>query len=124
MMVAMPLMFPLFGLIFGTYACFFSKDRLPTYYDENKISAYSDGMFRMNLPGVYFNNSNWKYIIGWLRVWSILVMLAGPVVWFVACKCFESMDWVAVYTGSSVVTGVGILISIFIPTYYVAKKYE
>ena len=124
MAVPMPLMFPLFGLIFGIYACFYSKDKLPTYYDENKISAYSDGIFRMNMPGVHFNNSNWKYIIGWIRIWSILVMLVGPVVWFAACRFSQSMEWVSVYTGSSAVTGVGILVSIFVPIYYVAKKYE
>ena len=123
-MVAMPLMFPLVGLIFGIYACFYAKDKLPTYYDENKISAYSDGFFRMNMPGVHFNNSNWKYIIGWIRIWSILMLLVGPVVWFVACWLSQSMEWPSVYVGSSVVTGVGILVSIFIPIYYVAKKYE
>lgn len=122
--VVMPLMFPLFGLIFGTYACFFAKEKLPSYFDENKISAYSDGFFRMNMPGVHFNNSNWKYILGWIRIWSILVLLAGPVVWFVACRCLESMDMLTVFTGSSAVTGVFILVSIFIPIYYVAKKYE
>jgi len=124
MAVPMPLMFPLFGFIFGLSACFFLKEKLPSYYDENKISAYSDGMFRINMPGVHFNNSNWKYILGWIRIWSILTMLVGPVVWFVACWCSERMDWVTVYTGSSVVTGVGLLVSIFIPIYYVAKKYE
>ena len=124
MMLAMPLMFPLFGLIFGIYACFFAKEKLPSYFDENKISAYSDGFFRMNLPGVHFNNSNWKYIIGWIRIWSILMMLLGPVVWLAACLCYESLGWLSVYVGSSVVTGVVILVSIFIPIYYVAKKYE
>lgn len=124
MAVAMPLMFPMFGLTFGIYACFYSKDKLPTYYDENKISAYSDGIFRMNMPGVHFNNSNWKYIIGWIRIWSILALLVGPVVWFASCWLSQSMDWMSVYTGSAVVTGVSILISVFIPIYYVAKKYE
>ena len=109
---------------FGTYACFFLKEKLPSYFDENKISAYSDGFFRMNLPGVHFNNSNWKYILGWIRIWSILMLLSGPVIWFGACWVSQSMDWTSVYVGSSVVTGVGIFISIFIPVYYLAKKYE
>ena len=64
MAVPMPLMFSLFGLIFGIYACFSAKEKLPAYFDENQISAMSDGMFRMNLPGVHFNNSNWKHILG------------------------------------------------------------
>jgi len=122
--VPMPLMIPLFGFIFGLYACFSAKEKLPSYFDENKISAYSDGMFRMNLPGVHFNNSNWKYILGWMRIWSVLMLIVGPVVWFVTCLLSEHMEWTAVYTGSSVVTGVVLLISIFIPIYVVAKKYE
>ena len=124
MAVPMPLMFPLFGFIFGTSACFFIKEKLPSYYDENKISAYSDGVFRMNMPGVHFNNSNWKYILGWMRLWSVLVLLTGPVVWFASCWCCRSMDVMSVYIGSSTVTGVGLLVSIFIPIYYLAKKYE
>ena len=43
--------FELLSLIFGSYFWLFMKERLPLYYDENKISAYSDGIFRMNLPG-------------------------------------------------------------------------
>lgn len=124
MAVPMPLMFPLFGLVFGLYACFSAKEKLPSYFDENQISAMSDGMFRMNMPGVHFNNSNWKHILGWMRIWSILVMLIGPVVWFVTCWCYESMDWTAVYAGSAGVTAVVLLVSIFVPIYYVARKYE
>ena len=94
------------------------------YMLENKISAYSDGFFRMNLPGVHFNNSNWKYIIGWIRIWSILMLLVGPIVWFAACYFALNTDLMKVFAASSIVTGVVILLSIFIPIYVVAKKYE
>lgn len=124
MAVAMPLMIPLFGLIFGIYACFSAKEKLPSYFDENKISAMSDGMFRMNLPGVHFNNSNWKHILGWIRIWSILMMLAGPVVWFVTCWFSQRMDWTVVYGASSGVTAAVLVVSIFLPIYVLAKKYE
>lgn len=120
----MPLMFSLFGFLIGAFTCFGVKDKLPTYYDENKISVYSDGIFRMNMPGVHFNNSNWKHIIGWLRIWSVLMLLVGPVVWFAACYFALSMDWATVYSASSVVTLVVLLLSLFIPVYVVAKKYE
>ena len=56
----------LFG--FGVYFWFFVKEKLPSYYDENKINAYSDGVFRLNLPGVGFNNSNWPHIIKYLSL--------------------------------------------------------
>lgn len=45
----------LLAAIFGLYFCFFAKDKLPKYYDENKISAVQDAPFRMNVPGLYFN---------------------------------------------------------------------
>lgn len=124
MAVPMPLMFLIFGLIFGIYACFSAKEKLPSYFDENQISAMSDGMFRMNLPGVHFNNSNWRYILGWMRIWSVLMLLVGPVVWFVACWFSQSMDWTVVYGTSSGVTAVVLLVSIFVPIYILAKKYE
>lgn len=50
------------GLLFGAYFLMLAKEKLPTYYDENKITSYSDGIFRMNIPGLAFNNSN---CIGW-----------------------------------------------------------
>ncbi len=124
MNLSMPLMFPIFGFVFGIYACFAAKDVLPPYYDENKISAYSDGFFRMNLPGVHFNNSNWKHILGWLRIWSITMLLVGPVVWFAACLFSEMTGQTEMFIISSVVTGVMLLFSIFVPIYIVAKKYE
>ena len=37
------------GAIFGIYFCFLVKEKLPAYYDENHISAYTDGIFEMNL---------------------------------------------------------------------------
>lgn len=39
------------SVFFGGYFCMFAKPKLPTYYDENKINIYSDGIFRMNVPG-------------------------------------------------------------------------
>jgi len=121
---AMPLMMMLFGLIFGGYTCFFAKEKLPTYYDENKISAYSDGFFRMNLPGVCFNNSNWKYILRTLRIWSIGMILCGPLVWLVACFFATKLEWAVVYSMFSAVTGGILLVSLFVSVYIVAKKYE
>lgn len=49
-------------LSFAGYFCFFARDRLPEYYDNNKINIYSDGIFRMNMPGIHFNNRNWPHI--------------------------------------------------------------
>ena len=53
---------------FGIYFWFFIKEKLPAYYDENEINSYSDGVFRMNVPGMRFNNSNWPHIICRLQI--------------------------------------------------------
>ena len=60
----------LLGAIFGAYFCFFARNRLPNYHDENRITSYGDGPFRMNLPGVAINNSNWPYIVLVGRIWT------------------------------------------------------
>ncbi len=66
---------------FGGYFCFFAKDTLPAYYDENKINAYNDGVFRMNLLGVRLNNSNWPHIVNAGRRWMLAVAVLYPPVY-------------------------------------------
>ena len=62
----------------GIYFWFFMKEKLLAYYDENEINSYSDGVFRMNVPGMRFNNSNWLHIICRLRIWAIVTMIIIP----------------------------------------------
>lgn len=59
------------GIICGCYFWIFAKEKIPAYYDQNKVTAYSDGVFRMNLVGTSIKNSNWKYILQVGRIWSI-----------------------------------------------------
>ncbi len=108
------------SLIFGAYFWLFAKDRLPAYYDENKISAYSDGFFRMNMMGIYFNNHNWKHIIGGLRRWSSINAVSMPVVSFVGNLVFKEI-WNMI--GQFVILAI-LLIGLFVPVYVLAKKYE
>ena len=55
----MPMMMvSLFAIGFGAYFWIFIKDKLPSYYDENDISVYVDGILHMNMPGVVYNNYN------------------------------------------------------------------
>ena len=70
----------LLSVIFGAYFWFGMKEQLPAYYDENKISVYTDGIFEMNIPGVYFNNGNWPHIVRTVRIWSVASMVAMPMV--------------------------------------------
>ena len=105
---------------FGIYIWFFLKEHLPAYYDENRINAYSDGVFRLNMPGVSFNNSNWPYIVKYLRIWLLVSMTVLPMAVFAA----KLMPW-----GSAAVSVTGrvflflYLASLFVPLYITAKKY-
>ena len=68
-------------LLFALWLCFWAKERLPAYYDENSISIYSDGVFRLSLPGVRLNNSNWPHILRAMRLWLLGGMALFPAVW-------------------------------------------
>ena len=110
----------LLSVIFGVYFWFFVKEKLPTYYDENRICVYSDGAFRMNIPGIHFNNSNWPYIIRVGRLWTVLTAIIypvfGPVMnWYV--PDFWKMAGLQI-------TLIMFLGGLFIPLYVVGKKYE
>ena len=47
------------AIVLCGYFTFFVREYLPAYDDENMINFYTDGYFRMNIPGMYFSNSNW-----------------------------------------------------------------
>lgn len=106
--------------IFGTYFCVFSKEKLPRYYDENRISAFSDGFLRMNIPGVYFNNRNWPYIVRAGQLWAMIGLVASPAIFYIMNRFLpEVWDAAAVYIILILVLG-----GLFIPMMTVARKYE
>lgn len=107
-------------VIFGLYFCVFAKEKLPAYYDENRITAYSDGFLRMNIPGVSFNNRNWGHIVRAGQLWAMVGLTGMPVVYFV-CSTFLPEEWkpAAVYILLACVLG-----GLFIPMIAVAKRYE
>lgn len=110
------------SFVFGIYIWFFMKERLPGYYDENKINAYSDGVFRMNLPGsVGFNNSNWPHIVRSLRIWSAATLLLTPLICILHALLVPGF-WLSfgIQQGMLVVY----LGSLFGPLYVLARKYE
>lgn len=106
--------------IFGAYFCFFVKTKLPTFYDENHVSIFCDGVFRMNMPGLEFNNGNWPYIVKAIRVWLCLSMIIFPIV-TVAVSNIGLKDWDIIGNGLLLVL---FLCGLFIPVYVVGKKYE
>lgn len=107
------------SLGFGAYFWLLAKDRLPSYYDENKISSFSDGIFRMNMVGLYFNNRNWKHIMNGLRWWSSVSALLYPVLSglgeLILGEAWEFAGWVM---------AVPLMVSLFGVMYRQGKKYE
>lgn len=107
------------GLFFAAYFWLKAKERLPAYFDENKISAYNDGFFEMNMPGIYFNNRNWPHILRTCRIWSVLCAVVFPLL----CT---GISWL--WPGVWKIAGLFIVLffclgGLFIPAYYVARKY-
>ena len=70
-------------IAFGIWFFFFIRERLPGYYDTEKISFYADGFMEMNIPGIYFNNQNWPHILRAGRGYCFLVPILYPALYFV-----------------------------------------
>lgn len=105
-----------FSLCFGGYFCFFAKEVLPVFYDENKLNFYSDGFFRMNIPGVWLNNSNWPHVVNAARTWLLGMLVVYPILFALARAILPTMAMLPL-------TLIGSL-SFFIPIVWAAKKYE
>lgn len=107
--------------VFVGWICRFGlPERLPRYYDENKINSFSDGFFRINLAGaVYFNNNNWPHILRVMRLWSLIAPLALPPVGALfACLTQKTGVDLSHYIFLPYIGG------LFLPLVYVGKKYE
>lgn len=105
---------------FGLYFCCFAREKLPKYYDDNRISSFSDGFFRMNVPGVYFNNSNWPYILRVGQLWCMIGLVASPLLFFVMRTFFPGL-WHTAWTFLILLTALG---GLFLPIVIVGRKYE
>ena len=67
-----------FGVVYGAYAMFWMAETLPRYYDENRICNFAQGAFHIHIPGIYYNNRNWKHILRAFRVWSMMSLVLVP----------------------------------------------
>lgn len=106
-------------LIFGIYFTFFEKETLPVYYDENKINSYHDGFFRMNVPGIRFNNSNWKHILKAAHTSIMCIFILFPLLYLGISYIFPML-----WEKFKLFFMLGSVFSMFIPIYIVGKKYE
>ena len=106
--------------IFGAYFMFFVKERLPKYFDDNKVDYYTDGFFRLHTPGVYYNNRNWPYIIKNARISLMVIMVALPIAAiFVRMFFKDSLTYTLV-----TVFSMSAIMGIFTPIYFGAIRHK
>lgn len=109
-----------FGALFGAYFMLLAKSRLPHFYDENRINGVLHGPFRMNIPGLAVNNHNWPHILRVGRIWSMAFLVGYPI-------GFLLLYWfLPGYAGAAerYLLLAGALGGLFLPVYYVGRKYE
>lgn len=107
------------GIIFGTCSLL-TKERLPDYYDQNKIYGHTNGFFRIQIPGVAMNNHNYPYILLVMRVWAMAMLTLYPLLYSVLSYVFAE-QWNAI---EELVCLVIMLGSMFIPLFIVGKNFE
>ncbi len=106
---------------FGFYFCFLAKETLPAFYDQNRLNFYSDGIFRMNLPGVRFHNSNWPHIVKAARGWLLGTAVVFPILYAVAWSLLPAALWNG---GAALFLQLAGCLSFFLPVMAAGKKYE
>ena len=118
---------PLMAWGFGVYFILFSREKLPEFYDQYRLNFVSDGIFRMNIAGVYFNNRNWPRILNAMRTWTC-VTLTG---WIPLYCGFYLLISLFLPEGGMIFATVMLLLSLFtilgglfIPVVVIGKKYE
>lgn len=120
------LLAPLMAAGFGVYLVFGAKEKLPAFYDQYRINFYGEGAFRMNVPGVHFNNRNWPHILHTLRTWACVTMAA----WVPACCLVHRAAGLVLGDGMALSMVMlclclgGIFGGLFIPVVVVGRKYE
>lgn len=104
------------GLVFGVYFSFFAQERLPVYYDEYRIGSVHQGPLRMNVPGLRFNNGNWPRVVRTARIWAYAALAFGPALGALLMRTAGG--------AADIVLTAIVLAGLFVPVYYVGKKYE
>lgn len=103
------------ALLFGAYFWLILPDRLPRYYDENRIGFVHHWGMKMQLPGIVFNNSNWPHILKAVRVWCVYLPITVPILFVLLRLAGQPTKYpLLIY----------VLTTLFVPLFYVGKKYE
>lgn len=107
-------------LIFAGWFCFFAKELLPAYYDENKINFYAQGVFKIHMVGLSFNNGNWPHICNAMRLYLLGNAILYPFFCFVIIHTLGFETWNSVRDVLVFVLLMGMLAIL----YLIGKKYE
>lgn len=67
-------------LLFAGWLIFVAKEHLPIYYDRYNINFVAQGFFKMHLPGMHFNNTNWPYICFAMRIFTLSSAILYPLI--------------------------------------------
>lgn len=106
-------------LIFAGWFCLFAKDLLPAYYDKNKINFVSQGIFRIHMTGLSFNNGNWTYVLTVFRIFTLGTAVLYPLL----CYAAIMIGTVTLWNDVKHLFLIFILTVLLISTYVVGKKY-
>ena len=114
------LVFPALAAVFGAYFCCFAVERLPSYFDENRINAFSDGIIRIHVPGLRLTNGNWPYLLRVMRLWSAAMLTLFPPLLLLRLPLPPAL-WARIGVPLCAAVSVG---GLLLPFYLVGKKHE
>lgn len=106
-------------ILFSIYFTFFVKEKLPIFYDQNKLNYYTNGIFRIHITGLNFNNSNWPHIIDVNCVGLGILIIIIPFIVYLY-SAFSLFSFTVLKYGLIVL----LILFILIPTYIVGHKYK
>lgn len=113
-------MFISFLMLFFAICFVFAKELLPTYYDNNKINFVSQGILRIHMRGLAFNNGNWIYVLNIFRAFTLGIAIIAPIICYLSISIGGVDLWNRIKFPSMAV----LFIALVITTYIVGKKYE
>lgn len=106
-------------LLFGGWFCIFAKEQLPAYFDENEINYYAQGIFRMHITGLSFNNKNWPYICTVVKIWTLSLAVLFPLI----CLAVRSIAGPGFWDEIKMIIMAVLVTGMFISVYAVGKKH-
>lgn len=111
--------------LFAAWFCFFAKNLLPAYYDNNKINFVSQGIFKIQMPGLSFNNNNWSYICTTAKIYLLGMGILIPMVHYIIYSIGGAVLWNKLIENNSIAAAMyTIAFSMLAVLYAVGKKYE